>query len=156
MQVRDVLVVVPFFLCFIYITARKTRRKLPPGPPGWPVVGNTFDIPRHEPWTQYARLSQRYGTLLPTPCVLIFNNSRRAGSDIVSFKILGSPLILLSSAEAAMALLEKRSNVYSDRYVLGFVCRMGGAHKWCRLMTTMLRMYVFSAHQVFLLLSDHW
>lgn len=120
MQVRDVLVVVLFLLYFIYITARKTRRKLPPGPPGWPVVGNAFDIPRREPWSRYARLSQHYGTLLPTSCMWIFNISRREGSDIVSFKILGSPLILLNSAEVAMALLEKRSNIHSDRHVLCF------------------------------------
>ena len=37
--------------------------RLPPGPKGWPIVGNTFDIPSEKLDPVLARLSQKYGEM---------------------------------------------------------------------------------------------
>lgn len=42
--------------------AKRSREKLPPGPPRALLIGNTFQIPKHAPWTYYADLSKNYGT----------------------------------------------------------------------------------------------
>jgi hypothetical protein len=35
---------------------------LPPGPPGFPIVGNLFDLPNTErPWVAYGDWSRKYG-----------------------------------------------------------------------------------------------
>lgn len=40
-----------------------------------------------------------------------------ADSDIVSLSFLGTPVIVLNSVKPANDLFEKRSAIYSDRYV---------------------------------------
>ena len=37
--------------------------KLPPGPKGWPIFGNSLDAPKRYEWKTYQRWSQQYGTL---------------------------------------------------------------------------------------------
>ena len=48
------------------ISARKSqsnpnRLPLPPGPKGYPVVGNLFEMPREKMWLLYDRWHQSYG-----------------------------------------------------------------------------------------------
>ncbi|KAI0669064.1 cytochrome P450 [Trametes maxima] len=69
---------------------------LPPGPPGWPVIGNLFDVPESHHWRHFARWAQQYG-------------------DVMSLTLLGQPMIIVSSFKDAYELLEKRSATYSDR-----------------------------------------
>ena len=45
---------------------RSAGRPLPPGPPGIPILGNLFDLPKRSPWLGYRELSRRYGTLSRT------------------------------------------------------------------------------------------
>ena len=47
-------------------TTRSAGRSLPPGPPGIPILGNLFDLPKRSPWLGYRGLSRRYGTLSRT------------------------------------------------------------------------------------------
>ncbi|KAI0326117.1 cytochrome P450, partial [Cubamyces sp. BRFM 1775] len=68
----------------------------PPGPPGLPLLGNVYDIPRPTPWVTYRDLAAKYG-------------------DVICVRLLGHPVIVLSSLTAVNDLLEKRSAVYSDR-----------------------------------------
>lgn len=37
------------------------RRHLPPGPRGWPIIGNVFDIPKLHAWKTFADWSKRWG-----------------------------------------------------------------------------------------------
>jgi len=48
-----------------YVQKRKNSAGLPypPGPPGYPVIGNILDIPKEAPWEQYDEWAKQYGTL---------------------------------------------------------------------------------------------
>lgn len=59
--------------------------------------------------------------------------SRRYGSDIICLELLGASLVVLNSAKAAVALLDKRSSIYSDRPVTTMM-QMTGANKLVGLM----------------------
>ncbi|KAF5333831.1 hypothetical protein D9758_017428 [Tetrapyrgos nigripes] len=88
-------------LLFLYIVKRCLFRYygkgLPPGPPGYPIIGNIFDVPSERQWIAYRDISKRY-------C-----------SDIIGIKLWGTPLIVVNSLEAANDLFRERSSNYSDR-----------------------------------------
>ncbi|CDO68741.1 hypothetical protein BN946_scf184989.g7 [Trametes cinnabarina] len=94
----DVLVIALAFALFVLIRQATRSRKapLPPGPPGLPILGNAFDIPKEQAWIPFRDLSSKYG-------------------DVIALSALGRTLIVLSSVEAAVDLLDKRSAIYSDR-----------------------------------------
>ncbi|KAI0321920.1 cytochrome P450 [Amylostereum chailletii] len=71
----------------------------PPGPRGWPIIGNLLDMPQHESWKTFAELGERYGRM-------------------VYLNVLGQPFIIVNSYRVAVELLEKKSHIYSDRPVL--------------------------------------
>lgn len=70
---------------------------LPPGPPGEPILGHVRVIPAQNPENAYIQWSKKYS------------------SDILSFKMLNQPVIILNSARAAVDLLDKRGSNYCDR-----------------------------------------
>ncbi|KAF9488920.1 cytochrome P450 [Pleurotus eryngii] len=75
---------------------RRARLPLPPGPKGYPIVGNLFDIPSHSQWVKYLEWSKAYD------------------SDIIYVNVLGSPIVVLNSYKAVNDLLSVRSLLYSD------------------------------------------
>ncbi|KAF5313822.1 hypothetical protein D9619_013035 [Psilocybe cf. subviscida] len=82
-----------------YLSDRRrnpSRLPPPPGPKGYPLIGNIFDMPTSQQWRTYADWAKVYG-------------------DVFSFKVLGQRIIVLNSLEAAQELFEKRSSNYSDR-----------------------------------------
>lgn len=40
------------------------RRKYPPGPPGWPILGNMLDLPVNKHWLQYDSWTKQYGAVV--------------------------------------------------------------------------------------------
>ncbi|KZW01755.1 cytochrome P450 [Exidia glandulosa HHB12029] len=68
----------------------------PPGPPARGLVGNLKDVPTELEWETYTEWGKKYGPIL-------------------HFRILTNHVIVLNSFEAAVALLDKRSAVYSNR-----------------------------------------
>ncbi|KAG1741079.1 cytochrome P450 [Suillus lakei] len=78
---------------------KKNSASYPPGPPGWPVIGNVTDMPRIKPWLTFAEWGKKYG-------------------DISHVEVLGQHIIVLNSVKTAMELLDKKSTMYSDRPVL--------------------------------------
>ncbi|KAI0030170.1 cytochrome P450 [Vararia minispora EC-137] len=89
-------------VCLYYFTRKVLKRAVspsrpyPPGPRGWPLIGNLFDMPRTNIWEAFTHLRERYG-------------------DIVYLNVLGQPMIILNSLQAAQDLLDRHSAIYSDR-----------------------------------------
>jgi cytochrome P450 len=76
---------------------RGGRARLPPGPPGEPFLGHLRIIPSEHPEYQYAAWGKTYG------------------SDVLSFRILGRPMMVINSVEAAHDLMDKKGANYADR-----------------------------------------
>lgn len=63
-------------LALLALLRRKPRR-LPPGPRGWPIFGNSFNVPKQHPWITYSNWSKEYGELdLHLDDLVILTNSR--------------------------------------------------------------------------------
>ena len=45
----------------LYQALKRKRLSLPPGPKGWPLIGNLFDIPQSDVVKTYAGWAQKYG-----------------------------------------------------------------------------------------------
>ncbi|OAP58154.1 hypothetical protein AYL99_07244 [Fonsecaea erecta] len=81
------------------------RRKLPPGPPRLPIIGNLHQAPALYPWRTYQTWTKQYGPIYRLQYGL-------------------NTVIMLGTYEAAHDLLDKRSNIYSSRphVVMGGDC----------------------------------
>ncbi|TBU28336.1 cytochrome P450 [Dichomitus squalens] len=79
-----------------WLALSKKRFKLPPGPKPLPVIGNVLQVPKGYEWLQYARWGREYGPIL-------------------YLNFLGERVFILNSQQAAVDILEKNMNVYSDR-----------------------------------------
>ncbi|KLO17440.1 cytochrome P450 [Schizopora paradoxa] len=75
---------------------RRNTAKVPPGPKGYPVIGNVFDMMASEIWAVRQEWERTYGDLV----------------YLISF---GQPIVIINSYRTAVELLEKRSLNYSDR-----------------------------------------
>ncbi|KAL5364603.1 cytochrome P450 [Aspergillus floccosus] len=71
-------------------------RKLPPGPPRLPLIGNVHQAPREHAWKTYRAWSKQYGPIM----------SAQFGPNTV---------IIITDAQIARDLLDKRGKIYSDR-----------------------------------------
>ncbi|KJZ75867.1 hypothetical protein HIM_04691 [Hirsutella minnesotensis 3608] len=77
--------------------AKHGSHSLPPGPPEEPILGHLRIIPSYSPEYAYMQWSKEYK------------------SDILSFNVLGQPVIVLNSVQAAIDLLDRRGANYCDR-----------------------------------------
>ncbi|KAJ3978471.1 hypothetical protein F5890DRAFT_1560275 [Lentinula detonsa] len=68
----------------------------PPGPPGWPIIGNVFDNPPSQKHKTFREWGMQYGPVL-------------------RYRLLTEDIIVLNNREAAYELLEKRSLTTQDR-----------------------------------------
>jgi hypothetical protein len=73
------------------------RRRLPPGPFPFPIVGNHYQITKDRPWIQWAEWAKYYDNPLTTIWV---------GRE---------PRIIVQDAWVASDLLEKRADIFSSR-----------------------------------------
>jgi hypothetical protein len=67
MQDLTILTLIASALSSYAIFAAATRRKgkhLPPGPPGWPIIGNLLDMPSERSWIKFNEWAKRYGILI--------------------------------------------------------------------------------------------
>ncbi|KAL5525100.1 hypothetical protein ACEPAF_8969 [Sanghuangporus sanghuang] len=86
--------------CSVVLVAHKIRKHvgfpLPPSPPSEPIIGNLRVMPTEFQWKTFAEWGKKLG-------------------DVIYVSIIGKPIIVLNSAEAARDLFDKRAANYSDR-----------------------------------------
>ncbi|XP_006457263.1 hypothetical protein AGABI2DRAFT_123130 [Agaricus bisporus var. bisporus H97] len=92
-----------FCLCLclaIHILYRYRQKRFfprPPGPFGWPLIGNALQLPLERMHIFYEELGRKFG------------------SGILYVEALGQPIIVINDVQIAIDLLEKRSLIYSSR-----------------------------------------
>ncbi|CAL1709868.1 unnamed protein product [Somion occarium] len=95
------LVAIAISVALIYLWFRPNPNNpknlpLPPGPKGKPIIGSLLDIPSDRYWLTMDEWVREYG-------------------PIVTFKVLGKPVVILGSPKVAADLFDRRSAIYSDR-----------------------------------------
>ncbi|KAG1734315.1 cytochrome P450 [Suillus lakei] len=92
------------------VVTKKNPAPYPPGPRGWPLVGNISDIPHIKPWLTFAEWGKKYGECLPFSKIMHFQKS--------FLQVLGRHIIVLNSVKATMEMLDNKGTLYSDRPIL--------------------------------------
>ncbi|KAF9064285.1 cytochrome P450 [Rhodocollybia butyracea] len=91
-----VFALVACFLLYKVLFPRKSLYPLPPGPIGWPIVGNALDMPKTHAWRTFASWGEKWG-------------------PIMSVNVLGTPFVIINDPEIADELLSKTGSLYADR-----------------------------------------
>ncbi|KZT28680.1 cytochrome P450 [Neolentinus lepideus HHB14362 ss-1] len=74
----------------------RSRLPLPPGPKGYPLIGNTFDIPKSRAWVTFAQWGEQWG-------------------GIMSVNVLGQTWVIINDLAVAVELLDKNGSTLADR-----------------------------------------
>jgi hypothetical protein len=105
----------------LFTAARLIQKKspypLPPGPRGEPILGHIRTVPVERPELYYEQLAKEYSECLSLPPSepQDTNHTFFADTDILYFRQLRTPVIVLNTVKAAEELLSKRGANFSDR-----------------------------------------
>lgn len=58
--------------CLTAVVLFRRRSLSPPGPRGWPIIGNALNLPSSKYWLTYDRWAKKYGTEVRYPSRLHF------------------------------------------------------------------------------------
>ena len=116
---KGLLLTVALLIAYSYIQdwrRNPARLPYPPGPKGYPIIGNLFDIPNAFIYKRFREMSREIG-------ISVFSyRSPNAdeplgvlGSDLIHLQVFGFHLIVCNTKGVADDLLDKRSSIYSDR-----------------------------------------
>ncbi len=118
LTMADCAVLVITFL-WLRLLQRRQAVVLPPGPKGYPLIGNIFDMMVSGLWEVAQKWGTRYGVSLDAPrgtAVHHLIGSRPSlTGDLIYLSSFGQSMIVINSYDIAVELLEKRSLNYSDR-----------------------------------------
>jgi hypothetical protein len=92
----------------------RTRVPLPPGPKGYPIIGNIFDVPKEKPQKSFAKMAKASLQVHISIDLTEYFDSQKFG-DITYLNILGTNMLILNTQEAAVALLDKKGANYQNR-----------------------------------------
>ncbi|XP_004237820.1 cytochrome P450 71A1 [Solanum lycopersicum] len=87
-----------FALAFVFKKLNHPKRKLPPGPKPWPIIGN-LNLLGSLPHVSFHHLSQKYG-------------------DLMLLKFGSKPVLVVSSPEMAKEILKTHDAIFASRPVL--------------------------------------
>jgi hypothetical protein len=88
-------------------------KKLPPGPPGLPLLGNMFQM-SGDLWLKFTEWKHQYGSSFATHRIAFRSITVGTGS-LVFLNLAGQPMLVLNSHKTAVDLLDRRAPTYSDR-----------------------------------------
>ncbi|KIY69838.1 cytochrome P450 [Cylindrobasidium torrendii FP15055 ss-10] len=91
---------------------RRAHGKLPPGPPGLPIIGNMLDMAHGRVWENFARMGETYG-------------------PVISLTIGATPIIVINTFEQAKQIFDAKGAIYSSRPSLFMSGELMGWKKSC-------------------------
>jgi hypothetical protein len=99
-------------LAYVIVRYRSSPwRKLPPGPPGLPVLGHLLHL-RDKQWITFMKWRETYGTYCRVLESLLCDLCMRAG-DIMTLNAAGQPLIVISDLKVLYIFILIYSNSQS-------------------------------------------
>jgi hypothetical protein len=124
----DLLASAASFCLILYLYVKRSgiqRLPLPPGPKKIPVIGNLLNMPTSFGWKTYHKwckelsVSSRSYTSMRSLIYMTLLDT-----DILHLNVFGASIIILDTPEVATELLERRSSIYSGRYVIVRLAQM--------------------------------
>ena len=120
-------VVLILALITLYRASERDRLSLPPGPRGWPLIGNLLDIPQSDIVKTQAQWARKYGAWLRiyNHCLGVIDLKQIPGK-VVYVDAAGQPMIILNDVDLANELLDKKGVTCSNRPVLNMAGELAG------------------------------
>ena len=120
----DKLVITLAFGCIFYVYYKHYKRSslpLPPSPKKHPLLGNLLDLPTSHEWLKYAEWAKQF-SMFPVsfqpPDMNMLIELTVIDSNIIHAYAGGTNFIIVNSFDVAAELGDRRSAIYSSRWVL--------------------------------------